>query len=76
MEIYWLLLVGTRKTCVILDLHDVTIPYHPSFLQRGQEKVLFGSPFGSFRPCENDILISVPRLYKMSWPCAMQGGPQ
>jgi hypothetical protein len=32
MEIYWLLLVGTRKTCVTLELPHATTPDHPSFL--------------------------------------------
>src|SRR6266403_2215596 len=48
VEIYWLLFVGTRKTCVNLGLHHAAIPNHLSFLQRGQEKVLFGSPFDPF----------------------------
>ena len=29
----------------------------------------------SFRPREIDIIISVPRSYKISYPCAMLGGP-
>jgi hypothetical protein len=32
VEIYWLLLVVTRKTCVTLDLYHAMTPDHPSFL--------------------------------------------
>ena len=56
MEIDWLSLVGTRKTCVILDLQHVTTPDHLSFLQRAQEKVSFGSPFHSFYLREMTLL--------------------
>ena len=48
VEIDWLLLVGTWKTCVILDLHHASNPDHFAFLQQGQEKVLFGSPSFDF----------------------------
>ena len=66
VEIYWLLLVVTRKTCVTFDICRATTPDHPLFLQLVQEKVLFGSPFFDFLHLyENDIITSVPQLYKM-----------
>ena len=37
---------------------------------------MFGSLFDSFHRCENNIIISVRRLYKIFWPCAMLGWPQ
>ena len=62
---------------VTVGLRHAMIPDYPLFLWPVQEKVLFGSPFfDSFRPCGDDIIISVPRLYKISWPCAMLGWPQ
>jgi hypothetical protein len=32
--------------------------------------------FDSFHPCDIDIIISVPRSYKIHWLCAMLGRPQ
>ena len=44
----------------------------------GKRALLFGSLFdlSNFHPCESVINISVPRLYKMPWPCALLEGPR
>ena len=76
MEINGLFLVDTRKTCVTFGLHPRQPLIVSCFFSGVREKCpLVRLFFDSFRPCEIDIIISVPRSYKISYRCAMLGGP-
>jgi hypothetical protein len=79
MEVSRLFLVDTRKTCVTLTLHPASTPDLLMFLFYSGvwEKCPLVRPSSeSFLPCEINSIISVPRLYKISQPCAMLGGPR
>src|SRR6266403_5594493 len=77
LEIYWILLVGTRKTCVTLGLCHATpliISRFSSWLRKNYR--LVRRPFDTFHLFEADIMHLVRQSYKMSWRCAMVGRPR
>jgi len=50
VEIYWLFLVGTRKTCVILDLHHATTPDHLTSIAGSGKSVVWFALLRLFPP--------------------------
>jgi len=76
VEIHWPLLVGTWKTCVAFGLRRASTPdSHVSIAGSGKSVLWFAPPPTLSTRVKLTSLFSVPRLYKISQPCAMPGGP-
>jgi len=61
MEIHWLLIVDTRKTCVILGFQRAMAPDHSHFYSRFRENCALVRLSSTLCPCETNIISLAPQ---------------